>query len=102
MSEEVKIQELPQPNPDVSSYSRSEMVGVLKILLQKNLSLDQAIALAIVQQYAPNFERDLLRHLERTLHPQFKEIVQVVQGSTTSTRRFSLFGRKKNPEAEQS
>ena len=96
MEENIKIQELPAPNPDTSSYTRSEMVGVLKVLLQKNLSLEQAIALSFIHEWSPGFQRTLLRHLERTLHPQFKDIVQTIQGTSTT----HTFRRRKNTEVE--
>jgi len=66
------------PVPESSAVTRSELVGVLRVLLQKNLSLSQAIALSLIQVYSPSLARIFRTHLERTLHPQFREIVEVI------------------------
>lgn len=80
------------PVPEASAVTRSEMVGVLRVLLQKNLSLSQAIALSLVHVYSPALARTFRTHLERTLHPQFREIVEAMNLSNS-------YHRKKGEEA---
>ena len=77
MSVNEEIRELPPP--EIEGFSRSELVGVVKALMQMNRSLKQAVALALIEQWHPSLARALSRHLDRTLHPQFTEIVSAVQ-----------------------
>lgn len=88
----MEIEERPSPQVDMGILSRSAEVGVTKLFLQRNRSLSQAIGLAIVEHFSPAFARSLGKHLDTTLHPQFKEIVSAL------TPRTSFIGRKKKED----
>ncbi len=83
MSEEKTIQELPQPEIATEGFSRSEMAAVLSLLLTKNLSYDQAAALAVLYQYSPKLARQLSREFRKVLHPNFKDIVESLKPPVT-------------------
>ena len=74
MAEEIK--ELPQPDISVESFSRSELAAVLSLLLTKNLTYEQAAALAVVSHYSPSLARALTKEFKKVLHPRFTEIIE--------------------------
>jgi len=73
------IQELPQPEIATESFSRSEMAAVLSLILTKNLSYDQAAALAVTHLYSPALAKYLSREFKKVLHPQFSDIIEALR-----------------------
>ena len=85
MSEEVK--ELPQPDISPESFTRSELAAVLSLLLTKNLTYEQAAAIAVLHQYAPSLARSLAREFRKVLHPNFQDIVATLRTPVQPPRK---------------